>query len=133
MRLSATLFVLAVLVAGCAPTYRPSGINGGYGETRLDTNVFRVNYQGDIHQKQSDTDEMALLRSAEVAEQNGFAYFTSSGAAATGSAVSLATNVVSIPATTMTIVCYVTRPDTTGLVYEAAQVIATLGPKYRKL
>jgi len=134
MRFSSILFVLAALLAlaGCAPTYHADGVNGGYREARLDTNVFRITYQGDIRQKQGDTDEMALLRSAEVAEQYGFAYFASSGPAPTGSAVSLATNVVAIPATTITIVCYATRPDTTGLVYEAAQVIATLGPKYRK-
>jgi len=135
MRLSSLLLVRVFLLfalCGCAATYHADTLNGGYRETRLDTNVFRITYQGDIRQKQADTDEMALLRSAEVAQQNGFAYFTSSGPAATGSAASLATNVVSTPASTVTIACYATRPDTPGLVYEAAQVIATLGPKYGK-
>ena len=136
MRLSSRLFVRVFLpfaLGACAATYHADRIDGGYRDTRIDTNVFRIVYQGDIRQKQADTDEMALLRSAEVAAQNGFAWFTSSGPAATGSAASLATNVVSTPATTVTIVCYVTRPDATGLVFEAAQVIATLGPKYGKL
>ena len=127
-------FVLAVafVLSSCASVYHPLNADGGYSEARVDRNAFRITVKGNVRSRQQDTDDMALLRSAEVALANGYPYFTSSGNASTGSAVSLATNVVSIPATTTTIVGYPSRPDTAAVVYDAAQVVSDLGPKYRK-
>ena len=122
------LFVLT----GCSTTYHAENANGGYGETRIADNVFRVTFKGNLRLDQSQTDEMALLRSAEVALDHGFGYFISSGNAPTGTAVSIATNVVSVPATTITIVCSVIRPVTAGPVYDAQDIVDRLGPRYRK-
>ncbi len=119
-------------LAGCATAYRPENANGGYSEAQIDRNVFRVTFKGNIRLAQSQTDEMALLRAAEVTLANGYAWFVTSGNAATGSAVSLATNVVSVPATTITIVCFAVRPETTGPVFDANDVVARLAPKYEK-
>ncbi len=132
MPLSRLVFVALLALAGCATGYRPENANGGYSETQIDRNVFRVTFKGNIRVDQAQTNEMALLRSAEVTLANGFAWFVTSGNASTGSAVSLATNVVTIPATTITIVCFETRPETTGPVYDAREVVTRLGPKYLK-
>jgi hypothetical protein len=125
--------LLFVALAGCATGYRADGIAGGYSEAQIDRNAFRVTYRGNVTTKQSETDELALLRAAEVASQHGFRYFVSGGNAPTGSAVSVATNVVTVPATTIDIYCFTTRPLTSAIVYDAEQVIATLGPKYGRL
>ena len=124
------MWLLPVALAGCAASYRSDGATGGYSETQVDRNVFRVTYRGNLASKQTETDELALLRAADVASTHGFRYFVSGGNAPTGSAVSLATNVVSVPATTITIYCYTFPPITAAIVYDAEQVIATLGPKY---
>jgi hypothetical protein len=125
--------ILLMTLAACATGYRSEGMAGGYSEAQVDRNAFRVTYRGNITTKQSETDELALLRAAEVASQHGFRYFVSGGNAPTGSAVSLATNVVSVPATTITVYCFTIRPETSAIVYDAEQVIATLGPKYGRL
>lgn len=129
------LAITAALLGACAmpSAYHASDLRGGFSEAQVDRTVFRVTYQGNVSQRQSDTDELALLRSAEVAQAHGYAWFTSGGNAATGTALALFSGAVSVPATTITIVCYPTRPEAAGLLYEADRVIATLGPKYRRL
>ena len=130
MRLPVVLAVLVSLLAGCATAYHPAGLDGGYGETRLGTNVFRVTFTGNAASTQAATDEMALLRAAEVSLANGCRWFISSGTVPTGKAVSLATNVVPVPASTLTITCYATRPETAAVVFDADELTRTLGAKY---
>ncbi len=130
-------FALAATVLGaCATTpsgYHAADLRGGFSEAQVDRNAFRVTYKGNMSQSQGDTNELALLRSAEVAQTHGYAYFTSGGTIASGSALALFAGAVAVPATTLTIYCYATRPDTAAIVYEADQVLATLGPKYGRL
>jgi hypothetical protein len=133
-RLLSSFIIVATLSACAMPSdYHETGFRGGFSEAQLDRTIFRVTYTGNVTQKQSETDELALLRSAEVAQVHGYNFFTSGGNAPTGTSLAMFYGTVSIPATTITIVCYQARPDTSGLVYEADQVIATLGPKYRRL
>lgn len=128
------LFGVLALLAACAmpSDYHATDLRGGFSDAQLGRTMFRVTYKGNVSQKQSETDELALLRSAEVAQQHGYGWFTSGGYAATGTALALFSGAVPVPATTLTIVCYPVRPDTSGLVYDADQVIANLGPKYRR-
>lgn len=124
----ASLFVFAVLLlSGCATDYHAANRNGGYREVRLAVNVFRVTFEGNVASTQAATDRMVLLRSAEVARAHGFPYFTESGAAATGTAMSIASTIVAVPASTMTIVCYGERPDTGVVVHDADTLIVTRG------
>ena len=34
------------VLAGCATAYQPEGLTGGFDETQLDRNVFRVSFKG---------------------------------------------------------------------------------------
>ena len=131
----ASSLVVAMTLSACAmpSDHHAADYRGGFSETQIDRTAFRVTYRGNIGQTQTQTNELALLRSAEIAQSHGYGYFTSGGNAATGTALGLFSGAVSVPATTLTIVCYPTRPDTNGLVYDAGQVIANYGPKYGKL
>jgi hypothetical protein len=134
LRLSCLGSIAALLGACAVPSdYHATDLRGGFSEAQLDRTIFRVTYTGNVSQRQSETDELALLRGAEVAQAHGYAWFTSGGNAATGTGLALFSGTVSVPATTITIACYTTRPETSGLIYEADRVIATLGPKYRRL
>ncbi len=128
------LALACIGLAACAmpSSHHAADARGGYSETQVDRAVFRVTYRGNVAQKQGETDELALLRSAEVAQSHGYGFFTSGGAAATGTALTLFAATIAVPSTTLTIVCYPMRPETDGLVYEADAVIATLGAKYRR-
>ncbi len=130
---TAALTIVTALLLGCSTSYRAQNLVGGYSEVQVDRNAFRVTYAGTIAARQDETDERALLRSAEVALNHGYPYFVTGGIAPTGSAVSLGWSAVSVPSTTITIYCYATRPETTAIVYDANQIVSTLGPKYHVL
>ena len=155
-----TMFVVGVLLSGCATTYQPQGFSGGFTETQLDTNVFRVSFRGNGYTSAERAEEMALLRSAEVAMKNGFTHFAVVDAASrsrhstvttptqstttgslsvygnTATGITRTTTsggqsfLIAKPSTTNTIVCFSGKPDVAGLVYDARFLMNSLGARY---
>ena len=74
IRLTIILFLIA-LSQGCATTYQSSGFTGGYSQTQLDENVFRVVFKGNGYTGRERVADFTLLRSAELALENGYKYF----------------------------------------------------------
>lgn len=71
-------FVMAVLgltLAGCSTPYGPSGLLGGFEETQLAPNAWRVSFTGNGFTTQEQTQDFVLLRSAELALKNRYSYF----------------------------------------------------------
>lgn len=159
MRTIALISILATL-AGCATPYKPQGIAGGFSETQLDTNVFTVSFRGNGYTHADRAEELALLRSAEVALKNGFTHFviidsksreqlsthttptqsyttanaTAYGNSAYGRAQTTTyggqTFLISSPSTTNTIMCFKEKPAIQGLVYSAQFLCNSIGPKH---
>lgn len=162
--MKASLKIIFVLIAtlflsSCASTYTPRsnfpGFNG-YFETQLGENIFQVGFQGDGYDSRERVTDLALLRSAEVALQHGFAYFVivnmadnSTGASyvaptttqATATAVGSTTYgtattfggqsyFFTYPNTTNTIICFKEKPNTQGLVFEARFIVTSLKTKH---
>ncbi|MFV8451338.1 CC0125/CC1285 family lipoprotein [Vibrio campbellii] len=75
MKFLSTLLVPLVLLSGCATTYQSNGFSGGYSETQLDENVFKVAFRGNGYTSKERVADFTLLRSAELAMQNGYKYF----------------------------------------------------------
>jgi len=71
------LFMIALLatLAGCSTSYGPSGLAGGYEETQLAPNVWRVSFTGNGYTTQERTQDFAMLRSAELTVKTGYRYF----------------------------------------------------------
>ena len=73
---------LSIVLASCSTGYRPRNDSGGYWDERIETtsNRFKIGYDGNkwhsdpVNRKERVID-LALLRSAEVALENGFKYF----------------------------------------------------------
>jgi hypothetical protein len=63
------------LVAGCATPYQSTGFRGGYSETLLAPDVFRIYFRGNAFTSIERAQDFALLRAAELARERGFAYF----------------------------------------------------------
>jgi hypothetical protein len=156
---SSLALLAALLLSACASTYTPKstppGFNG-YFDTQLGENIFQAGFQGDGFDSRERVTDLALLRSAEVALQKGFAYFVianmadNSGGAnyvtpttTTATARVVGNNVygtatsyggqsfyITYPNTTNTIICFKEKPAIQGLVYEAKFVAASLKAKH---
>ena len=79
-----TIFVicLSILLVSCSTGYRPINDSGGYWDERIEStsNRFKIGYDGnkwhsDPFNRKERVIDLALLRSAEVALENGFKYF----------------------------------------------------------
>jgi hypothetical protein len=151
--------ILAVLVltllTACATTYQPQAFTGGYSQTQLAENVFKVTFKGNAHLDRETASDYALLRSAEVTLENGFKYFvivdaqqysknlsyttptTTYGSAYGngGYAQGIATTyggqsfLFSKPTSTNVIICLNEKPD--SFVYEAEFIVRSIKQKYQ--
>lgn len=162
MRGIIAILSLSILVTGCSsPTkYQPEGMTGGFTDTQLDKNIFRVTFKGNGFTSPERAQDLALLRSAELALKNGFNYFaiiderarvstgvvtTPTQSNTTGSATVIGSSVygqsrttttggipivISRPSTTNTIYCFVDRPSDSIYVYDARFLWESLSKKY---
>jgi hypothetical protein len=159
MRL-ATLLLMAAFVFGCATDYQSKSFTGGFSETQLSENVYRVTFNGNGYTGAERAADFSLLRSAELAMAGGFRYFiivesgsdsslstyttptqsyttanvSAYGNSAYGSANTTTyggqTFLIRKPSATNTIVCFKDKPEIAGLVYDAAFVARSIRQKY---
>lgn len=72
----AFLFTTALgMLAGCATGYHEMGITGGFAETRLAPEVYRVTFEGNGYSDPVRVQDFAMLRAAELALAHGFTHF----------------------------------------------------------
>ena len=69
------LICLLFILLGCATGYQKEGFSGGFSTTQLNENTFIVTFKGNEYTGRDKANDFALLRSAEVALENGFTYF----------------------------------------------------------
>jgi hypothetical protein len=62
-------------LSSCATSYQQKGFTGGYSETQLAPDVFRVNFEGNGYTSSERAQDFALLRAAELSLERGFKYF----------------------------------------------------------
>lgn len=75
MRKFLWLFVMAILVSGCATGYQAKGFGGGYTGMKIQDDIFKVSFRGNGYTDKERTADFALLRSAEITLENGYKYF----------------------------------------------------------
>ncbi len=74
--LSALVIFLSISVlGGCAASYKAKDVWGGFSETQIKKNVFEVSFKGNSFTTRERVKDFSLLRSAEVALENGYDYF----------------------------------------------------------
>lgn len=160
MRLIAAAVAYCSLAA-CATGYQSSGFTGGFDETALAPNVYRVSFRGNAYTSSERAADMALLRSADLTLQHGFKFFVLADASNTSRISAMTT-----PQTTTTtgsvtaygnmatfnaqsnsyggetvylakpraanlVVMYGDKPSVAGMVFDAAFVCASLASKYK--
>jgi len=148
------LVVSFFMLVGCATSYQKSGFSGGYSETQLAENMFRVNFSGNGKTKLTRTIDFALLRSAELTLEHGYKYFvlvdessnvsntqitTSvktrttgniSGNSFTANSTSTGGDIINIrkPSSNNTILCFKEKPDQFS--YDAKFIFQSIRTKY---
>ena len=151
--------IVTLLIQGCATSYQKSGLSGGYSETQLDENIFRISFRGNGYSGRERVADFTLLRSAELAMENGFQYFavvdanastsrstytTPTRSNTTGSAYGSGnyaygrstttttggqTYNISKPSSSNTIVCFKEKPSST-FTYSAKFIYKSISKKY---
>ena len=144
------LVLLLLLLGACAKPLQPDNYPEQISSTRLDTNSFQVAYPGSSSGADEKTVDLTLLRSAEVALDNGFNYFIIvNNSESDNAAVKVGDQdendlentsyeptlyrgkryLHSDPGGDNTIVCFKEKPE--GFAYVALFVRATLRSKYQ--
>jgi len=156
-RVIAVCIFTAVGLAGCATAYQRDGFTGGFSETQLDENVWRVKFEGNGYTRDQTAEDFALLRSAELTIEKGYTHFALAGsrsssetgafttpttAYTTGNAYVTGNNIrgnatttyqggqtfiISRPTTNNTVVMFKGKPEIQGLVYDANFICQSLG------
>jgi|GEM_PF-5598642 hypothetical protein len=65
----------AIVVAGCAATYQPLGLLGGYSDEQITNDTFDVWYQGNGWTKPDELEKHLLRRCAEITLEKGYERF----------------------------------------------------------
>lgn len=68
------LAILTTFFTGCATSYQSGGFTGGYTETQLAPDVFRVVFKGNGYTSPERAQDFSMLRAAELALQTGFTH-----------------------------------------------------------
>lgn len=69
------LAVLVLFLGGCATGYQQQGLTGGYTDMKIQDDIFKVGFSGNSYCGSARAEDFTLLRSAEVALENGYKYF----------------------------------------------------------
>ncbi|PIQ09205.1 MAG: hypothetical protein COW71_07505 [Ignavibacteriales bacterium CG18_big_fil_WC_8_21_14_2_50_31_20] len=131
--------IVLLLLSGCATSYE-----NGYSETRIDDNCYRVSFDGNKKTTTTRAMDLALLRASELTLENGYKYFIvvddkqntddnyTPSMSSTYKGKTYTTNAIysTTRSSTITIVCYLEKPDNSNIVYNAEYVAFDLGKKY---
>jgi hypothetical protein len=130
------VLIVPFALFACATPYQRSGLRGGFSDTQLKENVFRVYFRGNGFSDAARTADFALLHGAELALEHGYPFFAIANedsmtlVAATNNG-RYGSDIMVAPSSRNTIVCYQEKPSDAGaLVYEAAFIRKTLRAKY---
>ncbi len=158
---AALVALLSLFIAGCATTYGPVGFGGGFSDTVLQSDVFRVSFRGNGFTSEERVADFALLRAADLAIYKEYPYFIvvdEKGSSSTGyinTPVYANTQGTyssygntgyyqgknsysgghSVPvnkhSASLTIKCFMEKPDFPGIAYNARELSANIRSKYR--
>jgi hypothetical protein len=142
------------LIALCACTpYQKNGLTGGYSETQLSQNVYKISFRGNGYTSAERASDFALKRAAEIGLENKYPYFVIVGSSEDIKSTSIQQpsnvsctgfgNTVNCsqygggiitahrPTAENTVVYYKRRPgNVNGIVYESRFVFESITKKY---
>ena len=140
---------LLVLLAGCATGYGQKGMfSGGFEETQLGPDMYSVSFSGNGSTSMARAADFTLLRSAELALENGYPFFINieqkqwtetevsstpvvgSSAGGASSSAGGYTTMEDVPRIQNTIKLLKEKDSASDLVYDAQFLVDSLRAKY---
>jgi hypothetical protein len=67
--------IAVALLAGCATPYTSNGLLGGYSDTALAPDVYRISFQGNGFTAPERAQDFAILHAADLTLAHGYRYF----------------------------------------------------------
>lgn len=67
--------IATLAITACATSYQKEGFSGGFNETRIAPNAWKVTFAGNGYTSRTKAEDFTLLRSADLTLQSGFQYF----------------------------------------------------------
>jgi hypothetical protein len=67
--------ILLSILSGCATPYQSQSLTGGYSETQIAPDVYRVQFAGNAYTSWERSQDFAMLRAADLTVNSGFNYF----------------------------------------------------------
>jgi hypothetical protein len=155
-----TLALAALALSACATSYQADSWTGGFSETQLGPNIYRVSFRGNGFTSRNRAEDLTLLRSAELTLRSGYTHFVivdgrqsvdvsqvstpsvttgtqtfgAPGGVPTVSTRSVTTGgqalLISKPSTSNTIVLYRGTPGGGALAYDARFLFDSLAARY---
>ncbi len=133
----------SLISISCSTPYQKMSFMGGIEEVQLNANSWRITATGNGYTSNFQVANMTLLRSADIAFQNGFKYFVvlnekgwneNRGSFTTGTVNPYSFNAVSTsiirPQSEVIVMMFKENPgDANGIVYETNFICKTLGEK----
>lgn len=137
--------ILTVFLIGCATPYQQQNwksFSGGYSEAKRGDDIYYVVFNGNGYTPLDKVKDYTLLRSAEVAIENGFAYFRIDNSEAKLVAIhssscynGICTPIVTHAPTAFNLIsCFKEKPKTKNkddVIYDAKAVIGEIKLKYK--
>jgi hypothetical protein len=149
-----------ILLMGCVTPYQREGFRGGFSDTRLQENLFTVNFEGNGYCSRGRAQDFGMLRCAEVTLEHGFNFFAiadssadekttlyhSGGSAQTYGTMSSSGNTasgtfntysspgytvpISMPCVSYMIFCFKEKPEGKQLIFDASFLANSVRQKY---
>ena len=125
------LVIAILLLTGCATTYQAKGVSGGYSDTQIDENSYRVTFAGNGFSAKDQVENMLLLRAAELTNEKGFDWFTVNEREG-DEQVSEKYGRTDIASTAIIKMFKGSKPDNASRSYDAKSVISYLGKSIKR-
>ena len=75
MKHTLALVLMVFGIVGCTTPYQSKGITGGYTETQISENVWKVSAAGNRFTSSPKLNDYALLRASQLTTNKGYKYF----------------------------------------------------------
>ena len=147
------LIIAVLFLVSCATTYQKKSFTGGFSETQLGENVWKVNFQGNGYTSRERTDDLILLRCAELTLSTGYSYFklvdsksyteeslyttpvtSNTQINAYGNVTTQTTggqtHFISSPGASNVVMMFKDKTDKDGMLFDASFICNTVGSKY---